>query len=572
MRIEKRFYILNSHKIVANTYLTSSSQQSIVQQQQQQQQHTNYSTSALNTILKNRNALPNIPMQSTFKSLLSIPINSTNSTSNTSNAQNGANTKVYFRPQDLSSSKANSTSSSQNVNNELYLLQKNTIEKVPTDLSSIGTVVTPSLPPPPTSTGRRISTKNLLINTSSTPSSPKPSSNEIESTPSQNEILRNTNLVNLITQPVLSSPTTPLNLKSTTTTTTNTNINVTTKTTTYTTSTTEQLNSMVHRAASPSLNNNLGEHQISNSTPSLNTITNNTKLKSWSSVQQTTNKTPTPDAQQTSRDQAQSPALTNWKSTAAQSNQSEKQIIIDYKNEVNINNFINNLNINNNHYQHEEVIIKDRTSKSRNSSPSKVSHERPNDPLSTVLLPNKLNAKLGNLEHKNLEDFLNEKIEKINHRDETISAASYLETISDSTETPIIHKRLTKKVPSELGKIFSGLNDAKLNFKSSSNTTESTQKNQNGNENAHNNMNQNLRASPVRSQNNAANKNYAQNLNSNNTNTLDPTLDRPPGRLNYYDSDTNTFSEGFLATSNLIKRSNSEYLHKKLNKGKIDYK
>lgn len=45
--------------------------------------------------------------------------------------------------------------------------------------------------------------------------------------------------------------------------------------------------------------------------------------------------------------------------------------------------------------------------------------------------------------------------------------------------------------------------------------------------------------------------------------SIDPNLERPPGRLNYYDSDTNTISEGIMITSNLIRRSNSEYIHKK---------
>ena len=80
----------------------------------------------------------------------------------------------------------------------------------------------------------------------------------------------------------------------------------------------------------------------------------------------------------------------------------------------------------------------------------------------------------------------------------------------------------------KLGKIYSGLNDARIVFKpSSSSDTNSNPNNQKQIEQ------QNL-------QKIIDNRRKAQ--------SVDPTLDRPPCRLNYYDSDTNTFSEGLFST------------------------
>jgi len=63
------------------------------------------------------------------------------------------------------------------------------------------------------------------------------------------------------------------------------------------------------------------------------------------------------------------------------------------------------------------------------------------------------------------------------------------------------------------------------------------------------------------------------NNNNNNGNSNDANLDRPPGRLNNYDSDTNTFSgdtNQFGIGASNFRRSNNEMLNKKLNKGSFD--
>lgn len=503
MHIERKFYILNSHKIAANSYIGHSATSATVHQ-------TNYSTTALNTILKNRHALPNLPMQSTFKSLLSIPINSPQST------QNASNSKVYFRPQDLSSSNNRlPQATSHTSHNDLYS-PKNIIEKIPIVSSSSS-----STPLPPatstTNTGRRISTKNLIINTSPSPSSPK---NRIL-TPENEQ--RSSSTANVLPNPVITSPAT-LNTQSGPT-------------------ATEQVNSMLRRTVSPSP----GEQLLN---------TNSAKLKSWSNVPQNSSSTNKVQPYDTSRDKAQTPdsskqLLTNWKSTV--SNQSEKQIVIENTN-VNNNNNVNN-----------------RPNSSRNTSPNKVSssqnenHLQANGKLIDAVSAASISNKLTNLKkqlqssnqgpgsHKNLDDFLSEKFNKIN--DGTMNGSD-LETISNSTTaTPKLSRNKSLNHKNDLGRIYPTMNAAKLNSKSSTNNTD------NANFLTHSNLINNLKS------NNLNHQAKVLNQITNITNT-DPTLDRPPGRLNYYDSDTNTFSEGLLA-SNLLKRSNSEYLQKRLNKGLI---
>ena len=96
------------------------------------------------TSLKNRSTLPNLShTQSNFKSLLlAPPVNNTNTTNatNTSNSANQSSNRVYFRPQDLGSNNnrlvqlqpstplANITENAK-TENELYLLQKNSLDK-----------------------------------------------------------------------------------------------------------------------------------------------------------------------------------------------------------------------------------------------------------------------------------------------------------------------------------------------------------------------------------------------------------------------------------------------------------
>ena len=66
------------------------------------------------------------------------------------------------------------------------------------------------------------------------------------------------------------------------------------------------------------------------------------------------------------------------------------------------------------------------------------------------------------------------------------------------------------------------------------------------------------------------NTNDENNNNNNNANLNDANMDRPPGRLNNYDSDTNTFSGDNhpLGIGSNFRKSNNEMLNKKLNKGK----
>lgn len=108
----------------------------------------------------------------------------------------------------------------------------------------------------------------------------------------------------------------------------------------------------------------------------------------------------------------------------------------------------------------------------------------------------------------------------------------------------------------EFGKIQSGLNDARLGLKSSSNTTDSNSNNNNLNSklNSNSNINSNL------------NGNSSKKMSQNSTN-IDPTLERPPGRLNNYDSDTNTISEGFIQASNLKRSNHHDVLNRRLHKG-----
>lgn len=112
--------------------------------------------------------------------------------------------------------------------------------------------------------------------------------------------------------------------------------------------------------------------------------------------------------------------------------------------------------------------------------------------------------------------------------DETITS-SFLDNLSDTSHTTPITDSKNKESDKP-----AGLNKAIIVIKPSSSSDSNSNQQQ---------------------------MNVKQGLNRQNSN--DPTIDRPPGRLNYYDSDTNTISEGLMITSNLIKRSNSEHLQKK---------
>lgn len=83
----------------------------------------------------------------------------------------------------------------------------------------------------------------------------------------------------------------------------------------------------------------------------------------------------------------------------------------------------------------------------------------------------------------------------------------------------------------------------------------------NHNSNAH----YNFRSSSVTTDSTTVNNNHFSS--SKNASSTGNHSERPPGRLNYYDSDTNTLSEG-LASVNNIRRSNSENLRKR--RGKLE--
>lgn len=135
---------------------------------------------------------------------------------------------------------------------------------------------------------------------------------------------------------------------------------------------------------------------------------------------------------------------------------------------------------------------------------------------------------------KNPDLFVTSNAEKKNKVDETITS-SFLENLSDTSNTPTTtdNNNNNNNKNKEVNKP-AGLNEAIIVNKLSSQDSNEAK----------------VKVNCVKP-----------SLNRQNSN--DPTLERPPGRLNYYDSDTNTISEGFMITSNLIKRSNSEYLHKK---------
>ncbi|CAF0914556.1 unnamed protein product [Brachionus calyciflorus] len=129
---------------------------------------------------------------------------------------------------------------------------------------------------------------------------------------------------------------------------------------------------------------------------------------------------------------------------------------------------------------------------------------------------------------------------ELNKIDETITG-SFLETISDSSITQTTE--MNKKKDSIR---LNGLNDARIKLSSDSTST-----NNNNNQFKNSNLKSNFR------------RNLNMKLNRQVSSSSNNDFERPPGRLNNYDSDTNTISEGIMITSNLIKRSNSEYLHKK---------
>ena len=90
-----------------------------------------YSNSSSN-LLKNRSTLPNLHTQSTFKSLLT---NTSNNINNTNNNNINNPPRVYFRPQDLSSTNNRLIQVQQSGfsimnESELYLLQKNSLERL----------------------------------------------------------------------------------------------------------------------------------------------------------------------------------------------------------------------------------------------------------------------------------------------------------------------------------------------------------------------------------------------------------------------------------------------------------
>lgn len=469
MQSEKKFFISNTQKLAGSTnvqsYLASSA------------------------IVKNsRHLLPTIPMQSTFKSLLTIPIS--NSAATSTNGHNGttlkssnysplgaqSSSKIYFKPQDLSESKR-----SLQTSEPTYLNQKPTL------------------------------TRKIVINTSPTPipiqpiPSPRIKLSTKQSTSDEQKNETSTNLINTNNQ----------------VTTTTSSTLVTTQTTTTLTENNLNRNSMIQgRAPTPEVKN----------------------LKSWASI----NKLPTADTEHETVDKnkpfLESSNLTDWRSTAAlnNSNQNERHIIIECKS------------------PQTQESVKDPILKSGKLMDAVSAVNSIDDGLALPMLGNK---NLNN-NNKQMKENNSNKIADLNKRliasastndivdDVLTSSSSSSANLDDSNDSELNYRRNANVIKeshllqpqkkefkqTDLGRIQSGLNDARYNFRSSTNTTDS---------------------GPA---------------NSKNTNGRNDFADRPPGRLNYYDSESNTFSEGlFVANGNgnskikMLKHGNNK---NQINKGK----
>ena len=377
MKFERKFFVLPPFKIVNGTYMAVNS--------------PSYANPN-NPIFKNRHALPNLPMQSTFKSLLSIPVNSTSINNNASsypslNGNNGIGngSKVYYRPQDLTAANLanrlqnknnehiinNLNSSNEKLKNELYLLQKNSTERLYNGL--------PASPIPPQLTssiksGKRISARKLTINSSPTIAtrnlddqsitndtqksrslSPIDTNSKIPNLSSnENKSSINNNLLNghssSSTPPLPPPPppppvtqrhtvpvtVTPINITNIPTSNSTSNYIATKTTSITTTTTTEHLNSVVRRTPTPTNN-----HQINEDV----NINQNQKLSSWSALNNNSTNTPQSNGHNTPNNNTSNKNfsdktfdnqingnLTTWKSTAATSAQSDKQIVIEKSN------------------------------------------------------------------------------------------------------------------------------------------------------------------------------------------------------------------------------------------------
>ena len=386
MKFERKFFVLPPYKIVNGSYMpvTSSSY-----------------ANPNNPIFKNRHALPNLPMQSTFKSLLSIPVNSTSTNNNTNsypslngvNGLNGNGSKVYFRPQDLTAANLanrlqnknsenliNSlNSSNEKLKNELYLLQKNSSERLYNGL--------PASPVPPqlithAKSSKRISTRKLTINSSPTiatrnldePSMandtqksrslspidtnsrvPNQSNNDNKS-PTSNHINGNSSSSTPPPPPPPPPVTqrhsvpvtvTPINIANVNTQAVNPSatsnyIAKTTSSIITTTTTTEHLNSIIRRTPTPTSNNHTNEENSHVSKPNQN-------MRSWSALNNNntnnfqvngghspnhanSNNNYTKNLPDKILEHQSNGNLTNWKSTVATSAQSDKQIVIEKSN------------------------------------------------------------------------------------------------------------------------------------------------------------------------------------------------------------------------------------------------
>ncbi len=383
MKFERKFFVLPPFKLVNGSYMPVNS--------------PSYANPN-NPIFKNRHALPNLPMQSTFKSLLSIPVNtsSNNNNANSYPSLNGNNglgngSKVYYRPQDLTAANLanrlqnknneniinNLNSSNEKLKNELYLLQKNSTERL---YNGLPASPIPSQPATTIKSGKRISARKLTINSSPTIAtrnledqsigndtqksrslSPIDTNSKVPNhSNNENKSSLNNNVINghssSQTPPPLPPPpvtqrhtvpvtVTPINITNTSN--VNNNVNSTTpnpttnyiatKTTsliTTTTTTTEHLNSIVRRTPTPTNNYQSNED-------SANINNQNQKLRSWSALNNNNNNTQSnalniinnsKNITDKAVDNTTNGNLTTWKSTAATSTQSDKQIVIEKSN------------------------------------------------------------------------------------------------------------------------------------------------------------------------------------------------------------------------------------------------
>jgi hypothetical protein len=622
MRIEKKIFILNPNKLGGTNGTATMGGGSGSGGSQVMSMLSKTTTSS-------RHLLPTIPMQSTFKSLLTIPISNVQATATTTTpmAHNGTsnfmssklnysssglgnsngNTKVYFKPQDLQQHATTRT----NVQTETYLIQKNPHNNADSRGSTTtvnvgggGIIRSNGLTNKverPTST----LTRRVFINTSSATTSPRlepptPSPRQHSQPTASPRVVHSSTVAsgNLqrekdhhndyersrsIMIDFADRDKSPLG-KSQQQQQVTKNC-VTTTTTLHTTKTTSSSSVVNVRSQSPNLNN---------SSENLLATKNDRKLKSWASgsrldggkdnlLIEATTPTSTPAAKSTNNNVN----LTDWKTTASvnQNEKQQQQLLLESKDEDTVTTAPNeatvpksgklidavaaaaSLNSIDDGLGMVEKMNNKNNRQSANKSPSSYLKEKNDQQLNH--LNKKLASSNGNiyLNGNNNNNNSNKSKEHLLDTSRLTSSSSIdFTTLDQSDRTHEKQKKRTTK-EREPSQMFtranqrnnnnvirpkSSLNNAMYNFRSSSITTESTSNNHvttpRVNGSYHNHHHQNTAATRAASNNKEA------------------MGDRPPGRLNYYDSDTNTFSEGNVVGGNsnvMMRRAHSENVRKK---------